>query len=242
MKLAALTICYNEEQFLGAVIGNWKNIVDKHLVLHSDKPWHGAELPPDQSEDITRSFKHTEFFRVWWHNEHIQRNWGLGRLAEYDYVIIVDADELYTRKDQETILNTLGTGEKTDCYVAQKVKTYFKTLQYALDPADTHHPIIAINPKKLTFSEYRGCAFQQQIWVNATMHHLTYVRQDERLKYKLGQFEHYLDVRPEWWNFVWKNWTPEMEDVRAYGRENSRAILNPAPQEIIDLINKYGKF
>ena len=104
MRIAVLTLVYNEEDTIGGVIKNWEGLVEKHLVLHSDKPWHGGELPPDETENIVKRFKHTEFIRIQWDSETQQRNWGLGRLYDFDYVLIVDADEFYERKDCEKML------------------------------------------------------------------------------------------------------------------------------------------
>lgn len=240
MKIAVLTLVYNEETTIGAVIKNWEGLVDKHLVLHTNKPWHGKDLPPDRTEEIVKSFKNTEFIRGNWIREHDQRNFGLGRLYDYDYVLIVDADELYTREDAEKIVNSLGKElpfyDNLDCYRVGDIKTYFKNLDYALDPADTHQPVLALNPKKVSFTEVRIPSTSYQIPIDVTLHHLTYCRQRERLVNKLEQFEHWDGVKSFWMEEKFDKWTPDMEDVRAYGHEKSKAIFNPAPQEIKDLI------
>lgn len=245
MRVAVLTLCYNEEDTIGGVIKNWEGLVEKHLVLHSDKPWHGGELPPDETENIVKRFKHTEFIRIQWDSETQQRNWGLGRLYDFDYVLIVDADEFYERKDCEKIINYLGKEknkyDNVDCYRVSKINTYFKDLDYRLDPRDTHEPVIALNPKKIVFTEHRCVNTQCQIPFNLIMHHTTYCRNRNRLASKLEQFEHHDSVKSFWIEEVYDKWNPQvaegMDNLRAYGHENSKAIYDPAPQEIRFLIS-----
>lgn len=237
MRIGVLTLCYNEELLLPAVLKNWQGKVDTHLVLHTDKPWHGQELPHDRSEEISRSFG-AYFVRLPWKDEAEQRNWGLAYLYDCDYVLIVDADELYTEADQQTLLSSLGVPGKfdnLDCYRAEKVVTYFKTPDYRLDPPDSHQPVVAVNPKKRLFTETR-IPGNYQIPLPISLHHLSYLRDDQRLVHKFQQFEHYDQVKRDWFENTWKTWTPESEDVRAYGREKSKAIYNPMPEELRLLI------
>jgi len=240
MRLACLTLSYNDEDLIGAVIKNWQGIVEKHLVLHSDKPWHGKEEKPDRTEEIVKSFPHTEFIRLAWKNEAEQRNWGLARLYDFDYVLIVDSDEFYTRKDQKKILEKISDRSRFydnyDCYRIANVRTYFKTTDYILDPPDTHKPVVAVNPKKILFKEARIPNTDYQILIDATLHHLSYCRSDEKIKSKLEHFEHYNQIKKDWFEKVWLKWTPEMEDIRAYGHEKSKAKYSPLPEEIKNLI------
>jgi hypothetical protein len=208
------------------------------LVLHSDKPWHGEEQPRDKTEEIVRKFGNSEFIRMNWRSEKDQRNWGLARLYDYDYVLIVDADELYTAEDRNKIYNSLGKENRFEdnnyCYRIPKVRTYYKSLNYVLDPPDTHEPIIAVNPKKILFTEARIPNTDYQIPIKATLHHLSYCKSDEKIKNKFQQFEHFNEVKENWYNEVWK--TDRKEDVRAYGVENSKVVFSPAPEEIKNII------
>ena len=244
MKVAVLTIAYREDKFINAVLKNWQGKVHKHLVLESKIPWHGHELPEDRTREIVAKYPHAEYITLNWRSEAIQRNWGLARLYEYDYVLIVDADELYEERDQLTILESIGRVEKyqdnTWAYRTPHVQTYFKTPDYVLDPPDTHEPIIAVNPKKVTFTEHRQVTTDYLIPIEVTMHHLTYLRDDLRLYHKLQQFEHYDQVKKNWFEEKWKQWTPDTEDVRSYGQEKSKAIRYPLPDELRALLSGEG--
>ena len=239
MKIGILTICYNEQDTIEAVIKNWDNKVYKHLILHSDKPWHGIEQPRDNTEEIVSKYQNTEFIRMNWRSEHEQRNWGLAYLYDYDYVLIVDADELYTEKEQGIILNRLGKENRFEdnnyCYRIKNVNTYYKSLNEILDPPDTHEPVIAVNPKKILFTEARVPNTDYQIPIDVTMHHLTYCKSNDKMRNKFNQFEHCSDVKNNWFSDVWMS--DSKNNVRAYGKENSKCVNSPAPDEIKRLID-----
>lgn len=243
MKIAVLTLAYREASFIGAVIKNWHGKAAHHLVLASKKPWHGMELPEDGMVEIARKMG-AEVIELEWPSETVQRNFGLGRLYDYDYVLTVDADELYTEEDQLKLLEWLGSSgdeeyaDNFNAYKVMNVATYFKTMDYRLDPPDRHHPSIAVNPKKITYREHRCPSQEYEIALPITMHHISYLRQDLRLFHKFKQFEHYDQVKADWYQNVWKKWTPETEDVRAYGSEKSKAVRNPLPEELQKLL--YG--
>lgn len=241
MKIAIATLCFNEDWIIRACIENWKGKVFKHVVFHSDKPWHGIDLPHDKTQSICEEYDHVEFIRMKWRSEHEQRNWALAYLADYDYVLFVDADELYTLEDQMKILENVGKEERFQdnnwCYRVPEIVTFFKTPNYVLDPPDKHQPILAVNPKKILITEHRQPDTSFQIPLEGVkMYHATYLRPDDRLFAKLTQFEHYDQVKKNWFVEKWKNWTPEMEDVRSYGKEKSKAVPYECPQEIVDLL------
>jgi glycosyltransferase involved in cell wall biosynthesis len=238
MKFSILTIAYNEQETIKAVMDQWKDF--KHLVLHSKKPWHGESQPKDDTENIVKGYPNAEFIEMDWKSEHEQRNWGLGYLYNYDYVIIIDADELYTKEDREKILDEIENGFEVEkireCFRIDEVKTYFKTLDYTIYPQDTHKPVIAVNPKKILFTEARLVNTDYQIPIKAIMHHLSYCKSDKKMKVKFSQFEHCDQVNKDWFDRVWKKWDKNMENIRAYGNENSKAVFSPAPQEIKNIL------
>lgn len=236
MEIAILTIAYNEQDTIKAVMEQWKDF--KHLVLHSEKPWNGKNEPKDNTEEIVKRFKNAEFIRMDFKNEEEQRNYGLKMLYDYDYVLIVDADELYISDDRKKILNTIGKinnyEDNNFCYRASKVITYYKDLNHRLYPSDTHEPVIAVNPKKIFFKEARIPNTDYQIPISVKLHHLTYCKSDKKMKNKFNQFSHFNQVKENWYNEVWKK--DKIDNVRAYGDINSKAVFSPAPEEIKKII------
>lgn len=230
MKVAVMTIAYNEEETIGAVIKNWKGLAT-HYVFLSTNPWHSndeSDKTKQIAEDLGAIVVEGE-----WKGETEQRNWALKYLQDYDYVLIVDADELYTEEDKKKILDSLD-GE--DCYRAKRTMTYWKTTDYTITPPDRHQPCIAINPKTMDFREVRIPNTGWQPVIDVTMHHLSYCKSDEKIKNKVQQFEHYDIIKPNWYEEKWEKWELETEDIHPYNRDNHKAIYKPLPEELKKLI------
>jgi len=241
-KIAVLTLCYNEEETLGAVLENWKGNCEKHLVLHTDRPWHGPDQPPDGSEDITGRYSHAEFVRLNWRSETAQRNWGLGKLHEYDMVAIVDADELYTQEDIKKIIEKVSeqrgvNGTQDVCFRVPVVRTYFKSHDLVIDPPDSHLPVVVVNPKKILFVDKRAPSTDQQVQIpGVTMHHLSYAKSDIKLWHKIQQFEHHDEVHDGWFDRTIKNFNPDLTNVRPYGIQQSKLVGYSLPDELRKLL------
>jgi len=252
-KYAVFTVAFNEEEYITACINNWKGVVDKHLVLVSTKPWNG-----DCATDTT-FFKSrnagAETIAGAWKTEAEQRTWGLARLYDYDYVIIVDADELYTKEDQKKIINRLDNpidiSYRSDigipAFRCKTFTTYWKNPDYILDPKDRHKPIIAVDPKQLYCHEHRqfmyinnstgSLEYAPEIDINC--HHMSWAKPDHKVAEKINSFSHCDDIRPNWFDEVWMKWSPGDETlIRPYGQEQYRAVYSPAPEEIKDLIER----
>ena len=250
-KIAVLTICFNEEEVIGACIRNWKDVADKHLVLISSETWNGLRWDIDKTEEIARGLG-AEVVKGEWKSEAEQRTWGLARLYDWDYVLIVDPDEFYTKEDQNKILvqlsNPIDPSYRPDvqlpAFRAQNVMTYWKTPEFAFDPPDRHKPVIAVDPKQLYSHEHRSFKFMGDSrkyldympFIDVTMHHFSYVKSDAKIKEKITSFSHSESVRPDWYVNVWQKWTEGSDMmVRSYGQEQSVAIHKPAPLEIVEL-------
>ena len=252
-KIAVLTIAYNESCIIRACINNWKGKVDKHLILCSSLPWNGSPVEDDGTARIARDMGADVIIRQW-NTEAEQREFGLAYLYNYDYVLIVDPDELYTEEDQKKILDRLDnpfdyinrTNQKLPIFKTAKMTTYWKTTDYIFDPEDSHQPIIAVDPKAVKFSEKRGCRMKSSGEgfvayvepIDITTHHLSWVKSNEKVQEKIQSYAHCNDFNTDYWyNEVWLKWKPgDMTLIRPYGIEKSVAIYKPAPQNILDLL------
>ncbi len=254
MKIAVCTIAYNESKYIGACIDSWKDIVDKHLVLVSVLPWEGSVIENDTTYEIAKE-SGADTILSYWETEAIQRDWGLAYLHDYDYVLIVDPDEFYTKEDQHKIIDAMESrknqwGEtmaKISAFKVSKIVTYWKTPEYVFDPIDKHKPLVAVDPKQVRFYEHRqvqpkdcSARFQTQVYpIDVICHHMSWVKTDEKVREKIQSFSHRDNVYKNWYENVWLKWESGSDImVRPYGVENSIAIKKPAPQEIIDLIEK----
>lgn len=247
MKVAVLTIAYNDEKNLAACVRNWAGVVDKHLVLVSAVPWHGTVYPRDKSFEIAKELG-ADAILGGWKSEAEQRNYGLDILMDYDYVLIVDSDEFFTKEDQQKILQHLREKPMVIVGYPKATVVYWKTPEYVLDPTDECIMPLVIDPKAVKFLKARGLIYREgdgnpndyMAQIDATWHHFSYVRTDEQIQQKLTSYEHADEVKglEDWYENVWKKWEPGSDIfVRPRGREKSIAVYRPAPQEIIDLFD-----
>lgn len=252
-KYAVCTIAYNEADLIKACIANWKGVVDKHLVLVSAKPWNGSTVEDDGTYRKAKEAG-AEVILGGWPTEALQRSWGLVRLYDYDYVIIVDPDEFYTKVDQEKLLKELDNPydknfsqhQNLPGFRCNRIETYFKTMDYIFLPADSHKPFIAVDPKQLICEEHRqfhryldGRFLSFAPVIDVTIHHMSWVKTDAKVKEKIQSYSHADQVGSDWYDNVWLKWEPGSDmKVRPYGMEPSIAHYSPAPDEIKELILK----
>lgn len=253
MKLAVLTIAFNEATHISPCVRQFKPFGLHHLVLVSSLPWWGSPREDDGTADIARKCG-AEVIVGYWRNEEEQRNWGLARLYDYDAVLIVDADELYTPEDIKTLVDALANpkdelGRPTKLsrtYRASKIITYWKTTDYVFDPGDKNCPVIAVDPKRVAFKELRmvrNLFDNNWLWedspeIPVTIHHLSWVRSDKQALTKIESYSHQDKIPPEWYERVWLSWQPGSDMlVRPYGDELSRAVYSPSPLCIKQLVD-----
>ena len=228
MSVAILILAYNEQHWIDRVLNQWVGF--HRLVLVSSKPWRGEHKFSDMTAEIARGLG-VEVHEQYWKSEEDQRNWGLARLYDYDYVLIVDADELY--EDPKAVVAGLD-GEA--CYRAKEIITYWKTPEYRLDPLDKHKPVIAVDPKRIKFRELRmpmplddNVPWNEQPFLPVTTHHMKWVKPNRDIYEKLRIFENYNKVEG-WYENVWCKWTPGSDMVvTPFQREHQVAILCNSP-------------
>jgi len=255
MRIAVCSVAMNESEYIGVCIDNWKDLVEKHLVLVSLKPWNGPRLGDDGTFGIAKRHG-AEVIAGEWKSEAEQRSWGLARLYDYDYVLQVDPDELYTKQDQISIINRLNQNNGIDVgfdpsrkiagFRCPKMITYWKTSDYILDPADNHKPVIAVDPKQLYCHEHRQFKYMSHeddylsyapIVEGITCHHMSWAKPDDKVKAKIEAYSHAEWINNNWFYDVWMKWQPGSDMLcRPYGEEKSRSLLSPAPSEIVQLI------
>ncbi len=254
MQVAVLIQAYNEAEYIGAAIRQWKGLIDKIVVQVPILPWKGSPQKDDGTADIARK-EGAEVIIQHWINEKEQRNWGCTRLYDYDYVITLDADEFITLKDRKKLLNVLSLGrpkrddasflsskQKEDCYTTKNIITYWKN-DYIIKENSGHKPIIAVDPKKVKFYDCRipskveeNKPLNWQPPIDITIHHFSWSRPDNKIEAKIQNFSHADDIPIGWYKNTYLNWSEGKHDVLPYGGKQLFVIKESAPQEIIDLI------
>src|SRR6185295_13302669 len=128
MQLSVCTIAYNEAEWIGACIDQFRPLAARHVVLVSATPWFGRAARDDGTAEIARQAGADVYVQAW-PSESEQRNWGLARLYDSDYVLIVDADELYSRSGVGRLSRCLAE-TREPCFRASEMRTYWKTTDY----------------------------------------------------------------------------------------------------------------
>ena len=234
MEISVCTIAYNEAEWIRACVEQFRPLAARHVVLVSATPWFGSAVRDDGTAEIARQAG-AEVYVQAWRTESEQRNWGLARLYDSDYVLIADADELYTRSGVGRLSAYLEQ-MREPCFRASEMRTYWKTTDYVCDPLEAWDaPVIAVDPKRVKFCMQRQV---QPIAENrrlkppalpVTLHHMSWVKSDEKILEKIRTFSHAEHIRPGWYENVWQRWTPELDDIAPYGFDRMRAIYNPCP-------------
>lgn len=232
MKVGVLTVAYNEAAFIGACVKQFQKFNMDHLVLVSSEPWHGERFIPDNTADIATSLG-AEVICGEWPNEANQRNFGLDYFKNYDWVLVVDADEFYTSAGLRELSASLEM--EADAIVATDMQVYWKDMFHRVTPNQEDNPIVAIRPHKhFTHARQAWC---DRTDTKATLHHLSYVRDDTSMWKKISSFEHAQDFDiQDWYENVWLRWTPDMINLHPVNPPQFyQATKKPLPKEIREL-------
>lgn len=232
MKVGVLTVAYNEAQFIGACVKQFQKFNMDHLVLVSSEPWNGEHFIPDNTSDIASSLG-AEVICGNWASEAHQRNFGLDYFKGYDWVLVVDADEFYTSAGLRELSASLEMD--AEAIVASNMQVYWKDMFHRVTPQQEDNPIVAIRPHQ-HFTNARQ-AWCDRTDTKATLHHLSYVRDDNNMWKKISSFEHAQDFDiQEWYEEVWLNWTPDATNLHPVNPSQFyQAVRRPLPKEIRDL-------
>lgn len=242
---ASVCICayYEPQELLAACLKQFPPWVEKILVLVSEEPWKG--VGSIHSMEMMRFLvshpdPRIEVRRMNWRTEQEQRNWGMGRLADNDWVIIMDVDEFLSPEDWEKFRHTMSTVDRsTVCITAEEMNTYWKDMDHIWEPKDSHKPIIAANPLRAVFFDKRCISEKMMFIAKVTLEHLSWVKTDEEVQRKISTWMHANDFDTEkWYSDVWKAWTPDMKGLRPYGTEpGTVAVPHPLPDSIRKLFS-----
>jgi hypothetical protein len=62
-----------------------------------------------------------------------------------------------------------------------------------------------------------------------TLHHMSWVKSDEKVLEKIQTFSHAAHIRPGWNENVRRMWTQESDDIAPYSFDRMRAVYRPCP-------------
>lgn len=210
-KFGVLTITYRDGRFIEDCIKQFEGLVDKHLFLVCDAPWHNEKEPMDDTIDILERYG-KEFVVSDWDSEAQMRNYGVSQLRNMDWILTVDADERYSEESIILLKDFLETAP-LPAYGIGTIYTYWKQPNIRIEPKESGGLIVATKPR-VVFTDKR-CIDSQWDFLppEIIMDHLSYVRTDEEMLRKIKTFEHQHEIIPNWYEEKWLKWTPEMENL-----------------------------
>lgn len=232
MKIGIITNAFNEPNLIKGCIKQFEGFDFDHLVLCSLNPWHG-NWKPDNTHYIAASCG-ARVYTGMWKTEEEQFNWGLKELIDYDWVLIVDADERYEKKDIENMVEEMEIADKIGAtgLRTHTMNIYWKTPEYRIITNNVYFPVIAVKPNVCFYDKRNSnasCAHS-----NALLYHFSYVRSNLEMKKKINTFSHAHEFDKEkWFTDKWLNW--QLEDTALHPVipwEWQCAIYDPCPEEI----------
>lgn len=225
MSIAVVCTSFKEWGWVWALQEQVRKAGMEFVHLASARSWHGGE------EDPSGAWKFPD--------EASQRNMALARawMKDYAWAITLDADEVLTVEDFGRLMAFLAALPRDkDVVLAGRMHTYFKDVAWRVDPPETHAPVLAVRAHCEPFRDNRcvvpGIGMER--WDGGILHHFSWARPEEEIQRKLRTFSHAPEIRPGWYEDVWKRWTPEMRNFHPLGDGTGyRAVCaSEAPQEI----------
>src|SRR5690349_16352811 len=143
MIVGLITVAYRERRFISKFIRHIPGWVDRKIVLLSEKPWFGEEVPDDGTFDVVSTTKAIPVLNSW-KTEEDQRNTGVSLLEDCDWVIVLDPDEFLSESDWERLEKFLENTD-ADAVVCEGQYTYWKN-GWEADPPKDYQMLIAVRP------------------------------------------------------------------------------------------------
>lgn len=222
-RIAVCTVAFEEERFITGCIKQFRGLVDAHIVLHSSISWAGVECQ-DRTKELAEEAGATVVSMAW-DTEAEQRNFGQSILSEFDWILVVDADERYTQEDAKKLVDFLETAE-ADAYGMGRVITYWRDWEHCVEPEESPGLIVAVKPH-VSFT-YLRCIDSdwRHLPKDIVTHHGSYIRTDSEMHQKVTNFGHAHEIQPTWYEDKWIAW----------GDDNDIRDLHPVYPEIFNRI------
>ena len=211
---AAVYCVYDDTTWLRASLESVYGTVDAIYFLIGDRPWNGEPTDTSATRNIVREFPDPDnkikIIEGSWTNEADQRNAGLDILKEagFTYCFVIDADEIYDPAELKRMMELAVSRQDVDCW-HMKWDTYWKTPQYRIDPREPFEPIVFVKIGTVRFNKNRTAVEGKHGLIPpeaGICHHLSYARSDGEVLKKITTFSHAREVKPGWFEKVWKKW------------------------------------
>lgn len=248
MKICLQVLAYNVSRTIRTMLKNAAPHVDKIFIAYPLRAW-------DYRTDYMQTSNSTsleelridlpcdvEIVEGEWGKDEDTRNALLAKAQseKYDWMIVQDADEFYTKESWE-VLRSLLLDEKTSQYHSIQVPylTFWKSTSFVLE--GWHEGIkngtttfaIKCNNQDLFFSYSRTSTSSKCLYIDEPCYHYSYVLNDEEVAEKVSSWAHTKDIVSKrlWLNLKWKHWHPRTKMLHPGSPWLwRRAVRFPLPQ------------
>lgn len=201
MKLAGLSLVYNEAPLVKGCIKSLEPFVDRHIIMVSEVPYFGEPEPVDETYELC--IEHgAEPIMGSWPMDHDQRNAGIALLQDYDWILVTDIDMWYEHKDLEKLISRLDSFKHDAVIMAQH--GYFRDVDHVL-VEDNFKPVVAIRPH-VRFSYIGNVNTTYDVVDDIKLHHLAWCEPKDIYK-KVTTYPHAPEFDGKSWYFnEYINW------------------------------------
>lgn len=220
-------VVHEDSGFLSESVRRIYPVMDRIAFLVGWEPWKGAADPALPRETLRTILGIPDPERKFiisakvWKDEKDQRNEGLAVLrgAGCEWCMIVDDDEFFNRRDVTAAKEFISRdGHGITAYLAPQV-VYWKDRGTVIQDLTASLPLFAhTGPGEVAFTVGRCYTVRSGLWRCLPpdlilCHHMSYVRDDGRMRRKLAAFTHADGRLGEWFEEVWLKWHPDMENL-----------------------------
>lgn len=200
MRVASVCTVYREKRFLKKHLQHIPDWVEEKVVLASEKPWFGEEMPDDGCLDEARSVGAT-VIEYPWPREEPQRNAGQDYLLDYDWILNLEPDEFFSDDQWKRLKEFLESNPSLPAYtVKQRI---FWGKGFEADPPEDFVPVIATRPS-VRFIDKRCVDSQWGVIPDLTLLHFAWARTDAEIWKKISHYSHAVDFDIDtWYKDIW---------------------------------------
>ena len=222
LKSVACYALHYGKEYLAWSIRSTQDAVDEVLVLYAAAPsfGHGGEVPcPETEEELLQEANRFATKPVRWHPgrwrselEHRFAALAEARKAGADLVLVVDADELWAPGVAQTTLRSVYDANRAGRWMAS-FRNFWRSFDWEV--RDGFLPVRIVDLRHpLTFDANLRHDEQPE-----PVLHFGYAQSEQMVRYKWSCHGHQSELRPDWLEKKFLNWTPESTDLHPVARD-----------------------
>lgn len=219
-RFAIHVLMFNCDQFILKMIDNCALFVEKIYVGYSELAWTYNPEAREKFKNTTNKnilkkskyFNKIELIEGEWELDENERNTCLerARAEGYDYLIIQDADEFYTKKGYENNIADIISNPNWDLFVTPWY-SFWKNLDYVIEPNEGSEiidfPFAIKCNSDVKFVQSRTTNAKKSYRLPGICYHLSYVLTDEEVYRKINTWGHAKDFDTfSWYRRKWLKW------------------------------------